>query len=61
MLSLALRDDQKAKNKAVFSYQFGYQSAPGTGQKLSNFSPVRSVRDQANARLRPSEDVSFGK
>ena len=46
MLSLALRDDQKAKNKAVFSYQFGYQLAHGTVQKLSNFSPVHSVRDR---------------
>jgi hypothetical protein len=46
MLSLALRDDQKAKNEAVFSYQFSYQLAHGTGQKLSNFAPVHSVRDR---------------
>jgi hypothetical protein len=61
MLSLALRDDQKAKNEAVFSYQFSYQLAHGTGQKIRNFSPVHPVRDQATARLRPCEDVSFGK
>ena len=46
MLSLALRDDQKAKNEAVCSYQFSYQLAHRTGQKLSNFSPVHSVRDR---------------
>jgi hypothetical protein len=46
MLSLALRDDQKAKNEAVFSYQFSYQFAHGTGQEIRNFSPVHSVRDR---------------
>src|ERR1700730_17661599 len=46
MLSLALPDDQKAKNEAVFSYQFSYQRAGGTWQKLSNLSPVHSVRDR---------------
>jgi hypothetical protein len=46
MLNLPLRDDQKAKNEAVFSYQFSYQLAHAAGQKLSNFSPVHSVRDR---------------
>jgi hypothetical protein len=46
MLSFGLRDDQKAKNDAVFSYQFTYQLAHGTGQNLGNFSPVHSVRDR---------------
>jgi hypothetical protein len=41
MLSLALRDDQKAKNEAVFSYQFSYQLASRTRRNVSNFSPVQ--------------------
>src|ERR1700730_8465761 len=61
MLSLALRDDRKAKNEAVFSYQFSYQLARRTRRNVSKFAPVHSVRDQANPRLRRSEDVTFGK
>ena len=46
MLHSALADDQIAKNAATFGYQFGYQLADGTGQKLRDFSPVHSVRDR---------------
>jgi hypothetical protein len=46
MLNAVLTDDQRAKKKAAFSCQFGYQLAIRTAQKLSNFSPVHSVRDR---------------
>src|ERR1700730_9029186 len=42
---------KKAKNKAVFSYQFGYQLAMETAQKLRYFSPVHSVRERVIARI----------
>ena len=46
MLNAVLTDDQRAKKKAAFSCQFGYQLAIQTAQKLSNFSPVHLVRDR---------------
>jgi hypothetical protein len=35
-----------APKSDVFSYQFGYRLAPETAQKLSDVSPVHSVRDR---------------
>ena len=55
-----LMDDQKAKNEAVFSCQFSYQLAHGTAQKLRNFLPVHSVRDQATPK-QTEQIVGFGK
>jgi hypothetical protein len=46
MLNAVLMDDQRAKNEATFSCQFGYQLAIQTAQKPSNFSPVHSVRTE---------------
>jgi hypothetical protein len=46
MLNAVLMDDQRAKTKAGFSCQFGYQLADGTAQKLRNLAPVHSVRDR---------------
>ena len=46
MLNAVLMDDQRAKKKAGFSCQFGYQLADGTAQKLRNLAPVHSVRDR---------------
>ena len=46
MLNALFRSDQRAKKQTVFSCQFGCQLAIQTAQKLSNCSPVHSVRDR---------------
>jgi hypothetical protein len=51
MLNAVLMDDQRAKKKAGFSCQFGYQLADGTAQKLRNLAPVHSVRERVIARI----------
>jgi hypothetical protein len=53
MLTAVLTDDRKAKNKAAFSYQFSYQLAHGSAQKLRNSAPVHSVRDRGVGRSNP--------
>ena len=52
MLNGVLTDDQRAKKKAGFSCQFGYQLAHGIVQKLSSVSPVHSVREKGARRTK---------
>jgi hypothetical protein len=59
MLNCGPVGDEKAKNKAAFSYQFSYQLANYKARKIRNSAPVHSVRDRGVGGSNPLAPTTF--